>query len=137
MPPDHEVAEILPGHITNRPEASVVEGNLFAIVHTKAPVHASARIDFGQSISPGARIDRLVISSMRRLQCSQHILPRAGAGINGSRRLQPLESILVIRNAFSLVVGSERPADIRPLVPSHTQPLQILERGLRELLPAS
>src|SRR6185437_10168563 len=131
--PNHKIAEFLSGDKLLRPETSIRERNRFAIGHAKPPA-AFAIADFRLfQIAARARVNRfVVILRMRRARGGLKILSRTNAWINESARLQFLASLAIQRIALALIIGSERPADIRPFLPFEAEPAQVFEHGRDE-----
>ena len=74
------------------------------------------------------RIQILVLPLMRSTHCRRQILPRTPAWIDECRPLaQPLPRRKINLAPLALRIWPERPAHIRPLIPIHLQPAQILE----------
>src|SRR5215831_7106681 len=71
-------------------------------------------------------IYRLIFAGVWCSECSQHILPRTGAGINQAGLLEFLESSAINRQAFALRIWLKRSAAVRSFLPIEPTPFQIL-----------
>src|SRR6516225_8779358 len=75
----------------------------------------------------GARVCGALVLRMRRARGALDLGPRAGAGIDQLRRLEPLELGLVERTALRLDIRCIPPAQVRALVPVEAEPAQVDE----------
>lgn len=61
-----------------------------------------------------------------------NVFPGTGAGINRARVGEFLKGGAIERKAFALVIGRERAAAIRPLLPLKAEPAKVFQHGRDE-----
>ena len=134
MPPDEEVAKIFPPDEPLFAAGAVNETDFAPFRNPEAPANLfSGRDILEGTLAAGARINRLVLAGVRRLDRPEHILARAGAGEDLTRSLQLFESSPVERHSLALGIGPEGAADVRSLIPSEAEPLQVLQERVHKL----
>jgi hypothetical protein len=132
--PNDEIAEVTSGGERLRAESEVMEADGFAVRNTEAPIHACAGWNFVNAFgAAGSGINRFFFALMRCLQCAEDILARASARIQEARGLKTPEFRAVKFDAFALVIGRVRPANIGALVPSESKPFQVFDESSYEL----
>lgn len=157
MPPHYEITEILSCDKLLRSVPTIDKRDYLPIGHAEAPVYLGCmlkvercgfsldrarlvtfNLKLGIRRGPArARINWCVLAVVRRLQCPQHILARAGTGVNEAAGSEFFESGHVERTTFTLRVGSERSAAVWTFLPTKAEPSQIFQHGLDELRPAA
>ena len=70
---------------------------------------------------------------MRGLRGLLDVLARAGAGIDEAAEVKLLERRPVERKTLALLVGCERAAHVRSLLPVESKPAKVFEHGADEL----
>jgi hypothetical protein len=156
-PPNDEVAKIASGRNPLGAEMQVVEQDFLAIRNPKAPIKPGrplrrcslhSQCSDGRLVRPATakpsgpdhgtrrptppRIDRLIITIIRRPSCQSHILARASTRIDRPNLPQPLPRLQIEISALTLRIGSVRPSAIRPLLPGNSQPVQVLDHRIDE-----
>lgn len=120
---DQEIASLVGGHLLDRPQAKIAEGDGLAL-EANAARRLLRSIDRG--LAAGSRVTKLAFERTGR---GLDRLPRTGAGVDEARALDPGERVFVRLPAFALA----HPGLIRP----ESEPLEILEDRLREFVPGS
>ena len=135
MPPDHKIAKILSGHKPLRPKPAVAKLHNISVRNPKPPTDfLPGEIKLRRRLVPACpRINRLLFSGVRRCQGPQHILSRAGAGINQALGAELLKRGAINSHSFTLRIRPKRPAHIRALLPFKPKPMEILNRGGNKL----
>ena len=130
MAPDDEVAKVAASDEGLSAEGEILEMDCLTIGYAEAPVDACTRRDFFDALlAAGSRIHRFFFALVRRLECAQNILTRAGARINKARIAQAMKFGAVQFDAFALVVRCVRSVDVRAFIPRKTEPFQVFDKS--------
>jgi hypothetical protein len=134
--PDNEIPEIAAGHERLFAFVAIDERNGFAIGHAKTPVdrrrtlgathdrrtpRLSVRFCVGRRPT-GARVDRFVVTFMRRVQGLEDVLARAATGIHVPGLDQLFEGAAVMILTLALGIGAERAATVGAFSPLDPNP---------------
>lgn len=124
-PPDHEVAEVLPGDKPLRTEMVVEELDRLPVRNSKTPA-VRALLRRLRTAATGPGIKRLLVSLVRSPQGILNVLARAPTGVNPFPLNQGLQGPLVERLPLALDIGTVGAPYVRPLVPLDPQPAKVL-----------
>jgi hypothetical protein len=134
--PDNEIPEIAASHERLFAFTAVDKRNGFSIGHAKTPVdrrrtlgaahdRRTLRLSVHSSVGrrpTGARVDRFVVTFMRRVQGLEDVLARAATGIHVSGLDQLFEGAAVMILTLALGIGAERAATVGAFSPLDPNP---------------
>ena len=147
--PDDEIAKVDTGRPAHEAMNCIVKLDRAAVGHAETPGHVAGsrraftvtgpqarwkdRLGIGLPAAAGRGRRKVVVGRERRLL---DVASRMGARIDRARRLEPSPDIEIPRRAGRLPIRAVWPADVGPLRPGQTEPVEVVECGDGELLPA-
>ena len=148
--PNNEVPEIPASDHPLWAKMQIRKTDLLTIAHAKSPVHprrlsprSDSRLGCPATAKPGGtrqtaartappRINRLIVTIVRRGSRLRHILARASARIDQSPVTQVSPSLKIVRPTLTLRVGPVSAPAIRTFAPLNSKPPQIFEHVMDE-----
>ena len=129
--PNYKVAEISAGDQCLCSQLAVTKPDGFAVRDTESPGSSGGERGFSLG-STGSRIERFIVGGVRSAGGLLNVPAGTGTGKKQARSLEPLEDVSVIFRAFALRVRTEWPTDIRALVPTNSQPVEVFQEARDE-----